>query len=319
MSKRLWSRVWGLNMDSKVLATLQRRSVETHSDAVIVLKGSKIVYRYASGEEERLIHLMSCTKSIVSLAFGELLASGCLGSLDEPVSMLYPEWRQGRKRDITIRMLLNHTSGLQDVGNAGAEIEPAPDAIQLALAAELDHEPGTTFTYNNKAVNLLAGVVHRLTGHDLDAFVSNVLFRPLGISGYEWIRDQSGTPYVMAGLCLTPSALAKIGRLVVDGGLWNGTRVVRSEWIRELFEQGHSSFRPHGLLWWRWFDHDANRLRGYFAQGWLGQRFVLLPDHKVVGVRLVKRHDGYNHETDEFADFMDLVWEYAVTRSEERG
>lgn len=86
---------------------------------------------------------------------------GKLTSIDEPVHAFFPEWRQGRKRDITVRMLMEHTSGLQNVPMTTLEIYPSPDFVQLALCAELDAEPGTTFAYNNKAVNLLAGIVER--------------------------------------------------------------------------------------------------------------------------------------------------------------
>lgn len=308
-----------MDMNQEVLAAIERRAGETHSDAVIILQDGKVVYEYASDRQERPIHLMSCTKSIVSLAFGELVASGGLSSLDQPVCTIYPELKQGRKKDITVRMLLNHTSGLQNVGNAGIEIEPAPDSIQLAIAAELDDEPGTVFRYNNKAVNLLAGVVHRLTGQCLDEYVSSVFFTPLGIRTYEWVKDQSGTPYVMAGLSLTPSDFAQIGQLVLQAGVWNGTRVVSVGWIRELLEQGHPSSPQHGLLWWRWIDKDTGRLKGYYAEGWLGQYLVVLPTHGLVGVRLVHRHDRYNHDTDGFRDFMDHVWTLTGTSSEATG
>ena len=96
---------------------------------------------------------MSATKSVVALAIVLLLDEGKLASLDEPVSNIFAEWKQGRKRDITVRMLLDHTSGLQNVANAGEELEAAPDLVKLALAAELSSDPGTTFSYNTKATN----------------------------------------------------------------------------------------------------------------------------------------------------------------------
>src|SRR3546814_19063982 len=68
----------------------------------------------------------------------------------QPVADFYPEWKQGQKQQITLRMLLNHSSGLQNARRADVEIYPAPDAIQLALAAELSSKPGTAASYNNK-------------------------------------------------------------------------------------------------------------------------------------------------------------------------
>src|SRR5690606_16009211 len=182
------------------------------------------------------IELMSATKSVVALGIGRLLAQGHLESLDVPVSTWYPEWRQGRKADITVRMLLDHTSGLQNVANAGAEIYPAPDVIQLALAAELDATPGEEFAYNNKATNLLAGVIASASGQPMDEYLGEHLFAHLGIEAGDWYRDQAGNPHAMAGLPLTARDAARIGQLLLaDGRLQDGTRLLPEGFVEELF------------------------------------------------------------------------------------
>jgi CubicO group peptidase (beta-lactamase class C family) len=95
------------------LQQLLDRGRQTHSDAVLVLQdGHEIGHYYASGKPPGPIESMSVTKSVVALGIGQLLDQGRIRSLDQPVADFYPEWRQGRKKDITIRMLLNHSSGL---------------------------------------------------------------------------------------------------------------------------------------------------------------------------------------------------------------
>ncbi|CRD51882.1 Putative penicillin-binding protein/beta-lactamase (fragment) [Stenotrophomonas indicatrix] len=101
------------------LAAIERNARNAHSDAVYIESGRGVLLQIAPAAGEDRIHLMSATKSVVALAIGLLLDDGKLASIDEPVSTVYPEWRQGRKRDITIRMLMDHTSGLQNVANAG--------------------------------------------------------------------------------------------------------------------------------------------------------------------------------------------------------
>lgn len=294
-------------MNQQALDTLQQRAAETHSDALIVLQHGQTICAWFSKRSRAPIHLMSCTKSIVGLVFGCLLDNGCLTSLDQPVATLYPEWKQGQKTTITIRMLLNHTSGLQNVPNAGLEIEPAPDVVQLALAAELDFVPGSAFSYNNKAVNLLAGVVQRITGQALDQYVSEVLFAPLAITEYEWLKDRSGTPYVMAGLSLPAADFARIGQVVAQTGRWEGKSVVSAAWVEELLKQSQP-YRPrHGLLWWRLLDEENGQVEGYYSEGWLGQYLVILPQEDLVAVRLVRPSEQYDQATDTFADFLDRV------------
>ena len=241
------------NMSDTVdaLASMEQAARAAHSDAVVVMRGDETLLQIKPTRGSESIHLMSATKSVVAIAIALLLDEGKLASIDEPVSTIYPEWSQGRKKDITVRMLLDHTSGLQNVANAGEELEGAPDLIKLALAAELSHEPGTTFSYNNKATNLLAGVVERLAGMPMDVYLNERLFKPLGIRQYSWMKDYAGTPLGMAGLSLSATDLAAIGRLMLDGGKTSdGTRLLSQRSVDLLTsESAHSP--DVGLLWWR--------------------------------------------------------------------
>src|SRR5690606_27116187 len=198
------------------LAAIERVGTDSHSDSLLVIRdGEVLLERYRDGEPAP-IELMSATKSVVAIGIGLLLAQNHLDSLDAPVSTWYPEWRQGRKADITVRMLLDHTSGLQNTPNAGAEIYPAPDVVQLALAAELDSAPGEACSYNNKATNLLAGITHKASGKPMDEYLGARLFTPLGIEAGEWHRDEAGNPHAMAGLPLAARDAAKLGQLLLD-------------------------------------------------------------------------------------------------------
>jgi CubicO group peptidase (beta-lactamase class C family) len=163
----------------------------------------------------------------------------------------YPEWKQGSKRLITVRHLLNHTSGLQNVPNSTVEIYPSPNVIKLALAAELSDAPGSRFSYNNKAVNLLAGVIEIASGRRMDLYVADEILRPLGITDYRWDLDRSGAPFAMAGLQLNAADLAKIGQLVLNKGKWNGNQIVSERWIDESLKPGQPYYDLAGLLWWR--------------------------------------------------------------------
>lgn len=233
------------------LHALGRRAEAAGSDALIVMQDGKVVFESYFGKPRRPIELMSATKSIVSLAVGKLIETGKITSLDQPVCEFFPEWRQGRKQRITIRHLLNHTSGLQGEANA-SDIYDSSDFVRLALAAELSDEPGTVFFYNNKAVNLLAGVVERASGSRLDAYTRDTIFTPLGITEFEWMLDPAGNPHGMSGLRLHARDMAKIGQMLLDDGVYDGKQVVSREWIRlSALEPGQSLTPRCGLLWWR--------------------------------------------------------------------
>ncbi len=235
----------------EALQTIARKGAEQHSDALLVMHDGTVLLEDDGDGPPGTIELMSATKSVVALGIGLLLADGHLDALDAPVSTWFPEWRQGRKAQITVRMLLDHTSGLQDIPNAGAEIYPAPDVVQLALAAELDSAPGERMRYNNKATNLLAGVIARASGRPMDAYLRDRLFVPLGMSPGMWYRDDAGNPHGMAGLPLTARDAAKLGQLLLDDGVApDGTRLLPEGFVEALFAPGARSDAV-GLLWWR--------------------------------------------------------------------
>ena len=165
------------------------------------------------------IEAMSATKSVVNLAIGRLIDQKKIQSIDQPVSDFYPEWKQGRKRLITIRHLLNHTSGIENKPITG-EIYASPDFVQFALAAELSDDPGARFAYNNKAVNLLAGIVRKASGQRMDVYIGEEIFKPMGITDFHgrWTRPAIRTGW--RDLQIRAIDLAKIGQMMLDGGTW---------------------------------------------------------------------------------------------------
>ena len=243
------------------LQQLLERGRQTHSNAVLVLQdGREIGHYYPDNKAPEPIELMSVTKSVVALGIGQLLDQGKIKSLDQPVADFYPEWRQGLKKDITIRMLLNHTSGLQTFPRTDIEVYPAPDAIQLALAAELDSKPGTDAVYNNKAVNLLAGIIEKASGKPMDMFFHDGLFRAMDIHPGRWGKDKAGHPYAMSDLPLTAADLAKLGQLVLDRGQWHGQQLLTVSYVDTMLAPS-SMEGECGLLWWRevqWMHFDTD-------------------------------------------------------------
>lgn len=240
----------GETIPREALERLQAAAEASHSDAVVVIHKGTEILAWPAAREPEPIETMSVTKSIANLVIGRLVTTGAIQSIDVPVASFYPEWRQGKKKDITIRHLLAHTSGLQNHPRADMEIYPAPDVVQLALCAELDADPGTKFAYNNKAVNLLAGIVKTATGKPMDEVFAEQLAKPLGIENFEWMKDQAGNPMSMAGLRLLPRDLAKLGQLVLYRGMWQGDRIIDESWFDESLSPGSEHLERCGLLWW---------------------------------------------------------------------
>ncbi len=244
------------DVDQNILNEIKAKAKQTHSDAVIIIKDGKTIYKDYFNKENKPIYIASAGKSLVNLAIGKLIDSKQLDSLDQPVYTLFPEWKQGKKKDITIRMLLNHTSGIQNYQNASVELEPAPNykvknIINLALAAELSDIPGEKFDYNNKAVALLGGIVEKASEKRFDHFFINEFYKPMDIANYDWIQDESGNPTTHGAFVIQPDDLIKFGVLLLNKGLYDGKRIISESWIKESFKQGQEFDQRFGLLWWR--------------------------------------------------------------------
>ena len=239
------------DLDAEELEQIMAAAQASNSDAIYIVQGDEVLLEWYSTGSAETIELMSVLKSVVAIGIGRLLELEHIKSLDQPVHEFFPEWKQGRKEAITIRHLLNHTSGLQNNPNAGVEIYPSPDVIQLALAAELSSAPGTEFRYNNKAVNLLAGIFEQAAGRRMDEFLNDELFKPMGIGHVQWHYDDAGNPYAMAGLRLRAPDLAKFGQLILNDGQWNNTPLIDPAFIQEMLDQAQAYVPSGGLLWWR--------------------------------------------------------------------
>jgi CubicO group peptidase (beta-lactamase class C family) len=237
----------GINEDA--LKQLVAEAEKSHSSALVVMKDGALAGEWYFGGQSRRIETMSVTKSIVSMAIGRLLTTGAIKSIDQPVSDFYPEWKQGKKATITLKHLLNHTSGLQSEPRT-TEIYQSPDFVQLALAAELSDSPGSKFSYNNKAANLLAGIVSKAAGKPVDEFCKNEIFAPLGIVDFSWSQDRSGNPHGMSGLKAHPRDLAKLGQLMANKGRWENKVILDAAWVEAATHSGTAVSPEVGLLWW---------------------------------------------------------------------
>ena len=260
-------------IDHSVLQEIKNKSMASHSDAIIILKDGKILLENYFGHEDKPIYIASAGKSLLSLAIGKLIDNQLLDSLDQAVHTIYPQWKQGNKKDITVRMLLNHTSGLQNHPNASIELEPAPtfkvhDIIELALSAELSDVPGKKSRYNNKAVALLGGIVEKLSGKRFDQFFVDEFYKPMNIAQYDWIRDESGNPTVHGAFVIKPSDFIKFGELILNKGRYKGKQIISEEWINESLKQGQNFTPIWGLLWWRLPEYEKRIIDEEIWSSW---------------------------------------------------
>ncbi len=270
------------------LVRLVAEARNTHSSALIVIKdGRVIVERYFGHPIKHPLRINSVTKSIVSLAIGQLIEDGEIPSLDTPISRWFPEWSGGKKAKITLRHILTHTSGLAHDESA-AKLYQQSDVVSYARGLPVVDEPGKVFSYSNEAVALIPGIVLAASGKTLDIYLRDRLFKPFGITDYNWDRDAAGIAMAYGGLWLLPRDLARIGQLMVDSGRWEKERLVSAAWVRASTSPARADIPGYGLLWrlYPGIKGSAAAAGGFGGDGWLGQYLIIYPEQRLVAVRL---------------------------------
>ncbi|NUO48042.1 MAG: serine hydrolase [Polyangiaceae bacterium] len=277
--------------DREKLKKVIQSAKASQSSSLLVLKDGKMVVEQYFGQPRRAIETMSVTKSVVSIAIGMLIADKKIASVDVPLSKYYPEFAGGKKAKITLYHLLTQTSGLEHADGAG-KMSKEKDRLAYARARGVVSAPGTTFSYNNEATQLLSGIVAKAAGKPIDEYLAERLFKPLDITEWKWERDGAGNVQAFYGLSLHARDLAKIGVLFANGGTFGEKEILPGSWVRQSTTPAKPG-ESYGYLWWLRYDRDGRQV-GFAADGWLGQQLFVSPSLGVVIVRQHEAPDGFN-------------------------
>jgi CubicO group peptidase (beta-lactamase class C family) len=241
-------------------------SEANNGTAMLVMVNGEIVFeRHSSPEMADTPHfLASATKSFWGPVAAAMISDGLISSYDELAAETLSEWRgDPRKSKITLRQILSLSSGLaNDIAAIQGE-GTAPDKYLHAIAAPLDNDPGTTFTYGPVNFYVFGEIAKRkLASQNLDPleYLERRLFEPIGLDHGRWIRDRAGNPHIPNGAYLTARHWAKFGQLVLQLGSWQDRQIVPRELMAELIRP--SAANPgYGLTFW------LNRPGGVASRG----------------------------------------------------
>jgi len=114
------------------------------------------------------------------------------------------------------------------------------DWLDYCLKQPLKYLPGEKTTYSNSYFYLLSRILHKASGVKLDKFLRQHLFKPLGINDCAWASCPYGFPQGGTGLYLSTKDMAKLGVLYMNGGVWEGKRIISEEWIQSA-TKSHTS------------------------------------------------------------------------------
>ncbi|HEX7892278.1 MAG TPA: serine hydrolase [Ramlibacter sp.] len=277
--------------------------------------------------------MRSISKSVVGLLWGIAQADVGLPPVQTPVLDLFPhlaDLRTGGRERITLEDLLSMRSGLAwdemgrygGLGNDENGLAWRGDIPRYVFDRPLATGPGRHFNYDGGHTAVLAELIQQRTGSTLQEYVRRKLFEPLGITHWEWGTDLRGRARAYAGLRLRPRDLARLGRLVLAGGTWQGREVVPAAWLQASFaprvpygEPGMGSDSNYGYQWWLGTVRAGGRSFAFRAAvGNGGQRLFIVPDLDLV---VVLTAGEYNDPgvAPELRRVLDLIVESAAAGS----
>ena len=266
----------GLN----VAALARHRAVceQTGADACLVVYHDTLVQEWYSPRYGSPTYAMSSTKSITALVVGMLLADGKIRSIDDPVCAYLPLWCDGIRGRVTLRHLLNMTSGLprmwaDGVGGVG---DKDPFVIRLVPT----HEPGTVWAYSNEGAQLLSPILDVAAGEPIQDYAFRRLFGALGMRRTRLHLDEAHHAWTYADMETTARDLARIGLLMLHRGVWQGQRIISAQWIDSATHPSQTLNSRYGLLWW-----IDSEVKAFAAHGHLDTGVHIVPDLDLVVVR----------------------------------
>lgn len=192
---------------------------------------------------ECLHELRSCSKLLVAMAIGIAIDKGMF-SLD---ALIYPTIKNVvhivNKENIEkikkwdIKTLLTHTTGYEKIIMSAKEIKEkqldTSNIINYVLNVDIPYEVGTRFAYNNVEPFILSVFFQEKFGINLSDFINENIFNKLDIKEYKWDNYGKYCPGC-TGLFLKHTDFHKLGKLLLNNGLYNGIQVVPKKWIKEM-------------------------------------------------------------------------------------
>jgi CubicO group peptidase (beta-lactamase class C family) len=271
---------------------------------------------------DTIFDVASISKLFTSIAVLQTVDDGEV-RLDAPVAEYLPEFGVNGKQSITVQQLLTHTSGLQ----AEALLWKVPPEQRIPTIMQLRPKfpPGTHYTYSDPNMITLGVLVERVTGAPLDQVVAERITGPLGMTdtGYNppaselhriaatefqadpargmvrgQVHDENawslGGVAGQAGVFSTADDLATLGQALLNGGTYDGNRILSRDSVEQMLTNFNSAFPgdAHGLgfeLDQRWYMAGLSGPRTAGHTGYTGTSLVIDPASRSMAVLLTNR------------------------------
>ena len=275
---------------------------------VLVGRGDDILFQGAYGSRrflpksspmtvDTIFDIASLTKPVgTAIAVMALVEKGTI-KLDAPLGQYLKEFRGKQFDEITIRRLMTHTAGLIAYPPNAAVTAGFPSAVTEIAKIPLEYPPGSAFQYSDTGFILLGEVVRRVSGARLDRYLERILFRPLDLQdtsfhpkaslmsrvaptefvGGRVLNGEVHDPRARllggvaghAGMFSTAADLARICRMLLNGGILGGHRVLDAATVRMMWDAAPEG-RGMRTLGWDLSSPYSRPMAPFFPEGSVG-------------------------------------------------
>ena len=282
----------------------ERESAEQVTLSLVVVHRGRIIHeRYAPGiDVTTKTRTWSTAKSVAVTLIGMLVDEGRM-TLDEPLGFDWLPRAASPKTDprnaITLRHVLNMSSGLYTVDNRGMEYATGSGLAYWAGASSVNgarnrgliREPGTSWDYENYDT-ILAVYAMKLALGDAQTYLEyprKALLDRIGMRNTLLSVDRFGDFVLSSQVYTTARDLARFGMLYLQNGMWHGERLLSQKWIEFVRTPAPSTADRgnfYGGQWWLVPDDRTDvPSEAYSTAGNRGQFVIVVPSHDVVIVR----------------------------------
>jgi CubicO group peptidase (beta-lactamase class C family) len=265
---------------------------------LIARHGRLVLEEYFHGENGDKPHdTRSASKTVATVLIGAAMQAG---AHIDPATPAYAVMRPGaagldaRKRALTLDHLLTMSSGFDcddngddRPGNESAitDQDENPDWFGMILDLEVIREPGAQAVYCSINPALAGGVLSRATGRSLPELMYELVAEPMGMRGYYIPLTPLGDGYLGGGWRFRLRDFMKLGQLYLNGGTWQGRRILSEDWVRRSTAPRYAlgATTRYGYQWWlREYPYAGRTVQAYYASGNGGQYVMVIPELSLV-------------------------------------
>jgi CubicO group peptidase (beta-lactamase class C family) len=261
--------------------------------------------------EKSYSNSFSMAKSVVGILTGTALKEGKIKSLSQPVSDFIPEFKNPPNDQLTIYHLLTMSAELNwdesysSLTSETTEAYYGKNLRRQMLRLKTTGLPGKEFNYQSSCTQLLGMVLEQATGKKLADYCSEKLWLPIGAENdAQWSLDRNNG-MEKAYCCIYSNArdFARIGKLYLDSGRWNGIQIVPEDYVLNSITPAPlaDKSKPNTEYGYQWWIGVYSGRQVFYARGILGQYILVLPKEKLIVVRL-----GHQRDKDEQGNLRDV-------------